>query len=70
MAKRLLAPVLGALFAMLVFAPLVFPMTDVTRGACLAVAGVVCIAGVFFGIREARAMENRRKTKEDIWINH
>ena len=31
---------------------------------------VLCLVGVGFGIWDARRMENRRKTKEDIWINH
>ncbi|HEX5238492.1 MAG TPA: hypothetical protein VFW39_08525 [Sphingomicrobium sp.] len=61
----------GFAFAALLFAPLfVKGISSVAQGILIGVAGAVCIAGVGFGIWDARRIEAKRKAKERIWLNH
>jgi hypothetical protein len=45
-------------------------MSPVTAGAILGAMGAICLAGVAFGIWDARRIEAKRKAKEQIWIEH
>jgi hypothetical protein len=65
------AALAGVAIAGLVMAPLfVKGMSAVTSGVILGFVGAVCLAGVAFGIWDARRIETRRKAKEQIWMKH
>ena len=61
----------GIAIAGLTMAPLlVRGISPVTSGVILGVVGVICLAGVGFGIWDARRIEAKRKAKDQIWIEH
>jgi hypothetical protein len=61
----------GAALAGLMMAPLfVRDMSPLTAGVILGVAGALCLAGVGYGVWDARRIETKRKAKEQIWIKH
>jgi hypothetical protein len=61
----------GAAIAGLAMAPLfVKGMSPVTSGVIVGVVGVICLAGVGFGIWDARRIEAKRKATEQIWMKH
>ena len=67
----ILSAVCGLGFTALLFAPLFIPhMSAVTQGVLIGIAAVLCLAGVGFGIWDARRIERRRKAKEEIWLKH
>jgi hypothetical protein len=65
------AALAGIAVAGFALAPLfVKGMSPVNSGVILGVVGAICIAGVGFGIWDARRIEAKRKAKEDIWMKH
>lgn len=65
------AALAGITIAGLAMAPFfVRGMSLVTSGVILGVVGAICLAGVGFGIWDARRIETKRKAREDIWMRH
>ena len=64
------AALAGALLTLLAMSPLFIPMSQVTAGAIIGLVGVLCLLGIVFGVWNARHVETRRKTREDIWLKH
>jgi hypothetical protein len=56
--------------ALLAMSPLFIRMSPVTSGLVMGLALALCLAGVVFGVWDARRIEANRKAKEDIWMRH
>jgi hypothetical protein len=72
--KRLVtsgSAIAGIAIAGLAMSPLfVKGMSAVTAGIVLGLVGAMCLAGVGFGIWDARRLEAKRKAQEQIWLKH
>ena len=65
------AMIAGIAIAGLTMSPLLIKgMSQVTAGVILGVVGIICLAGVAFGVWDARRIEAKRKAKEEIWMKH
>lgn len=66
-----LAALAGATLAGLAMTPLLDrDMSPITAGLILGLIAAFCLAGVAYGVWDARRIEARRKAKEEIWIKH